>query len=75
LLGKDYDSQMSKSYHCRVADGLAEVLDLWAAKEGSKPTTIATNLLEQGIRQAIADGIAPSFDEVKRAKQEKEQDS
>lgn len=71
MLGKDHDSQMSKSYHCRVADGLAEVLDLWAAKEGSKPTTIATNLLEQGIRQAIADGIAPSFEDAKQAKQEK----
>lgn len=66
--------KMSKPYYCRVSDGLAEVLDLWAEKEGSKPTTIATTLLEQGLRKAIADGIAPSFEEVARRKKIQKKD-
>lgn len=53
---------------CRVTDGLAEVLDLWAERERNKPTTLATNLLEQAIRQAMLDGYAPSFEEVEAAK-------
>ena len=55
---------------CRVTDGLAEVLDLWAERERNKPTTLATSLLEQAIRQAMLDGYAPSFEEVEQAKAE-----
>jgi len=62
---------MSKAYMCRVTDGLAEVLDLWAEREQNKPTTLATNLLEQAVRQAMLDGYAPTFEEVAAAKKAK----
>ena len=63
---------MSKPYLCRVSDGLAEVLDFWAAREKNKPTTLATSLLEQAIRQAMLDGLAPSFEEVEQNRKDKE---
>ncbi len=62
---------MSKAYMCRVSDGLADVLDYWAEREGNKPTSLAVSLLEQAIRQAMLDGYAPSFDEVAEAQKAK----
>ena len=62
---------MSKAYLCRVSDGLAEVLDLWAERERNKPTSLATGLLEQAIRQAMLDGYAPSFEEAQEAAKQK----
>lgn len=42
-----------------LPDGLLRALERWAEAEGNKPTSLATFLLEQAIRQAIAEGKVP----------------
>lgn len=50
----------SKRYNVTLPPAIGEALDRWAEAEGNKPTSLASFLLEQVVRQAIDKGKIPA---------------
>ena len=48
-----------------VPEGIYNQLDQWAEAEGRAIASLCMSLVEQGLRQAVIDGIAPSVMQTK----------
>jgi hypothetical protein len=50
----------NKRFNVTLPWGLGEALELWAKREGNKPTTLASFLVESAVRAAIEQGKIPA---------------
>lgn len=50
----------NKRFNVTLPWGLGEALELWAKREGNKPTTLASFLVETAVREAIEQGKIPA---------------